>query len=296
MSWRRHFRAFAQSTEPRAGDVRRVVERVSWPRTLARAVRGDPAPGATLRLVQRLRAPRRAPFPWRAIGLATLALSAAALAVMMVRTGDPSAPIQQDLAADALRALALTPQVHAEFQGSGRAEGTVHAPLLRWESGTLSLDVEPHRGIDLTVETPEGTIQVVGTAFTVTRDALGTVVRVARGEVAVQCVGEPPLEVRAGEETLCLPARSVGMLTRTQRLLDLGSDPQSVLVSVERGLRLANAGDPAVGELLAVRIRVLMQLGRVDEARRDAERYVALGGPRTEEVRVLLLSVDPEDP
>lgn len=295
MSWRRHFRAFAQATEPPPGASKRVVERVAWPRTLARTVSRDPAPGAEQRLIQRMRGGRPATTSWRPIALATLVLASAVLTLVLGIERSP-AELSRDLTSEAPLAVELTAEVRVELEGSGHVAGTVVAPRVRWESGTLSLDVEPHRGIDLIVETPEGTVRVVGTAFTVVRDALGTSVRVARGEVAVSCVGASAVAVPAGEQSVCLPVRAAGMLIRAQRLLDLGSEPDVVLSSVERGLELATDGEPAVGELLALRIRLLLQAGRQDEALADAERYLAIGGPRSQEVQAVVAALGPQKP
>lgn len=294
MNWRRHFSAFAEASRPQPEATGRLARRLAWPRSLAQEAPREPAPGAMNRLAERLRAPRRrSRRPVIEVG-AVLLIAAAALIFVHLPAG-PTV-LDEDLSAAVPMTEALTDEVRAEYTGSGRAQGTTAAPRLHWEVGTLALDVVPHRGIDLTVETDEATVSVVGTAFTVTRDALGTAVGVDRGEVAVRCIGEALVSLKAGNDILCTPKRATGMLTRAQRLLDLGAPPVEVLDAAEQGLRLASDGDPAVGELLALRIQILLELGRDDDARRDAQRYLAIGGPRLAEVNAILDVLGPTKP
>lgn len=151
------------------------------------------------------------------------------------------------------------------------------APHIHWEAGTLAIDVTPNRGIDLVVETDEGSVQVVGTAFAVTRDALGTHVSVDRGHVRVSCVAGTERALGAGDETTCLPLRAAAWLGRAQALLVAGQPTDDVLDAITHGLALAAPADPASGELVALRIRVLVDAGRYPEALAAAYAYLASG-------------------
>jgi hypothetical protein len=97
--------------------------------------------------------------------------------------------------------------------------GDHHAhPRLEWEQGTLKVEVEPERGIDLAVHTREAEVRVVGTRFSVTRDALGTGVVVTHGHVAVLCADGEKALLGAGEARVCPPTHAAGLLGRANAL------------------------------------------------------------------------------
>lgn len=292
--WRRHFRALAEASEPPSELSSRLVRRLAWPRLLARATAAEPAPEATARLLRRVRSSRRPdPRPRRAA--AVLVLIAAAFLIFLRLVPEPT-PLDQALSTTVPITESLTAEVRADYTGTGRVQGTTAAPRIRWEVGTLALDVAPHQGIDLSVDTDEAVVTVVGTAFSVTRDRLGTAIQVSRGEVSARCIGGPAQALHAGERSFCLPRRATGMLTRAQALLDLGATPEEVLDTLAQGLKLASDGDPAVGELLALRIEVLLELGRDAEAAADARQYLRAGGPRREEVEAVLRALGDHNP
>ncbi len=184
---------------------------------------------------------------------------------------------------------ALTPAVALAFRGSGSATGPFVSPRLHWDVGTLDVEVDPAAGIDLVVDTSEGRARVVGTGFTVTRDALGTTVEVAHGAVAVSCGDGWSGTLRATERHACLPLTASGWLMRVGALRDSGASPEVALEAVTRGLALAPPSDPVAAELLESRVEILLATGRIEEAREAARAYPA-DGPRASDLAGLVNS------
>ena len=168
--------------------------------------------------------------------------------------------------------------------------GSARAPRIAWTRGTVEVEVEPNRGVDLQVQTPEGVVTVVGTAFDVTRDIAGTSVSVRRGKVRVACVEGDTVLLTGGHSITCRPATPAGFLARARHLLDDGGSASATLALVDRGLRDARPG-PVHDELLYLRIEQLLQLDRHDEARAAADLYLRQPSrPRSDEVRDLFSS------
>lgn len=161
--------------------------------------------------------------------------------------------------------------VKLAYQGVGEVDGDSVHPRIRWERGVVNVEVTPERGIDLSVETREATVRVVGTGFTVRRDALGTAVEVQHGRVEVRCAGEEAVFVDAGGERSCLPTSAAGMLGRARSLEGGGADVDTVLAAVDRGLALVGGGGsgPVADELRVMRVHHLLRAGRRDEAVTD---------------------------
>lgn len=285
-SWKRHFRAVAKATEPPAEAVDRLRARASWPGQLLRVADSPPGPDAVARLRARRLTPRR-PVP-RAV-VPALALAAAFLAAVLLRA---PAPLDEQLASVSLISRGLTTDVRLDYAGAGNVAGTVETPRIHWEAGTLAVEVNPGKGVDLSVETDEALVQVVGTVFQVDRDALGTTVAVTRGHVRVSCGSAHAVDLLAGDRTVCPPVRAAGWIGRTQALIQAGRPTDELLEGIAAGQALASGDDPARGELEALRIRVLMDASRYDEALNAAEAYLASGAlPRRDEVAALAASL-----
>lgn len=229
-------RAFRDATAPRPEAVARLERSFSGRSTRARLAL-LPAPRGRVSL-----APR--PHPWR---WPALALAALALAWLMLRP--QPRPLDARLDAPVMVTEALTTAVQLQYTGTGVVDGTDRAPRIHWEVGALRVEVDP--GVALSVETAEGLVTVLGTIFTVVRDARGTTVSVERGRVALSCVDHP---LDPGMSATCLPLRPAGLLARARALR---ADPPVALEAVDRGLRLARPGDPFRGELLALRVELL---------------------------------------
>lgn len=281
---RRAVAAWLRRTEPRRTSLTRVRARLdgvpapapreaaSLSRRLLQAV-PDPAPVPLARVRRRLVAgpvPPRAPALGLLEALAGAGALAATVAAALVFVTVP-VPLDGVLEGDAQRSV--TPLVEVAHNGRGTVGGTEARPRLTWEWGTLAVEVAPDRGADVEITTPEAHVRVVGTAFTVTRDRLGTTVAVARGTVDVTCAGEVRTRLPAGQTRTCLPTRAAGLLGRAQAMLDADAPPAEVLDAVDRGLALATG--PVRHELLLARLETLVRGGRDAEALSQASALLA---------------------
>jgi ferric-dicitrate binding protein FerR (iron transport regulator) len=138
------------------------------------------------------------------------------------------------------------------------------------------VEVVPDRGVRLSVETPEAEVRVVGTGFTVERDALGTRVEVRHGRVEVDCGAEVTRLLREGDTVTCLPRTAGGLLGRALALQAQNAPGEEILSVLERALALPDVSTSHADELGAHRVRVLLSLHRDAEALEAARRY--LGG------------------
>lgn len=229
------------------------------------------------RLRARLRNPR-ARTPVRRWALLGLLAAATLFTVFVSRPKAEEAPL----------ALTRMPDhVQVAFEGEGSVSGTAQAPRIAWESGTVHVQVEPNQGIQLTVDTAEAQVRVIGTAFDVQRDGFVTEVTVDHGRVGVTCRGEPERFLTDGERTRCLPNDLPTLLRRVALLTRTPSPAHDRLETLDRAQPLAQPGSSAHGELLAHRVQALQDGGRSDSALDAAATYVGEGyAPR----RTALLS------
>ncbi len=262
MSPARKFREFAEQTNPDHEEVARARARVlaALDAQVLKAAGG----GALL-----LR------------GMLSGALVAAGVAGALLwmtpaLPGPDEAPLPMVSEAD-WSTLAPTPEVDLEFRGKGSIRGTRAAPRVEWRSGTLHAAVEPARGVDLRVRTPDATVTVLGTEFDVERTAPGTTVRVDRGRVHVACdLGGARTLIR-GQSHTCLPTTAAGLLGRARHLQLAGADTAEILTSIELGLGRPNAPAPVVEELRFVKVEVLAESGRRSEAYLEAKALLREG-------------------
>lgn len=287
MSWRHLFRSFASRTQPTPEAVDRLRARLAAPGPLLRAATRRPHPDAMFRLEARLRRPRQRP----AVSVFRPVVVGVVLGLLMLLVvGDRwLPPLDLELRATAETTRAVGRHVHLSYRGLGTLRGTEAAPRIRWDVGSLGVEVTPGQGIRLEVETEDAHIRVVGTEFLVVRDTLGTQVQVQHGRVAVVCADGAPAELLdPGEAALCLPARAAGILGRVRALRASGASSEAQLEAVERGLVIGEPGEPAVGELIALKVEILAGSGRVIEAMDAARVYLERGGPREAEIRALM--------
>lgn len=229
-----------------------------------------PSPADVDRLRRRL---RRAPEPtseapsWLHRWLLGPALVAATLLLMVLRPAPDAPPTL--LGAATPSDIVLSQDVSLDFEGQGQIDGTERAPRIAWSHGHLRASVTPHQGIDLRVTTQEAEVRVVGTVFTVDRDALGTRVAVERGKVEVRCVDGRRSFVRPGEIVWCEPGTAAGYLARARALQRDGSSLAAILAAVEAGSALQGSSAVRV-ELRWVRAEALGQHGRRAAALRAA--------------------------
>ncbi len=269
---KRLFRLAADATEPRPGAVDALLERQAAPGLLLRDSAAEPRPGATERLLSR---PRARPPARRRAWLLVPAL--AALALLALWPSKPPQILSGRLDAEERVEEPITERVHLGYQGHGALSGTEASIHIFWELGALDVEVEPHAGVALQVQTSEASVQVVGTRFQVRRGPLGTEVTLTRGHVRVTCASGELHELTAPGFASCLPMRPAGMLGRARALRSTGAPNADVLAAIDRGLSLASPGDPATGELIALRLDILVSEHRYDDARQAAEAYLQTG-------------------
>lgn len=233
-------------------------------RTLMRDYRasGELRSDTERRLRDRLRvdlAPRRrfrAPILAAALGMAI-----AAALTLTLRGPSPVAdvPLAQ---AD----VALTAHVQLSADGEGNARQQDENIEISWSRGELLVEVEPDRGVQLAVFTDEAKVRVVGTGFTVNRDALGTTVTVAHGRVEVDCAFGGPELLVAEQTRTCLPRTAMGAVGRIRALQARGISAAAALEEIDAALSRPDATDAAGNELGALRVGALLAQGRDADA------------------------------
>ena len=258
----RDLKAFEAGTRPEDVAVARVRARVLHSL--------DQAELAQARLVRRL----TLVVPVAAAALVLL-LFAIPRPTALPGVGQPPVTVASELDWSALEA---TREVRLDFRGEGELSGTREAPELAWRSGTVKASVEPDRGIELVVRTPESTVRVIGTVFQVTRSALGSETIVEKGIVRVDCALGGRAVLRRGQRHSCLPATAAGLLGRARRLQDDRAPAARVLQALELAGGRPDATGPVREEIAWVRVEVLAASGRRRAALVEARRLVASGG------------------
>jgi hypothetical protein len=169
----------------------------------------------------------------------------------------------------------------AELSVATAADGAVTVQLVR---GRVECEVEPRPGrAPFFVVAADVTVTVVGTHFSVERDATGAVrVGVTRGKVRVAAAGGATVQVAAGQEwdagrgvvaTVAPAARPTpAVKPRVDPAASLAADPDPAVGEVAQ---LAASADPEVAEDASYRLaRLLLDRNRWDEtiaATRDYE-------------------------
>lgn len=216
----------------------------------------------------------------------------AAIAVLLA-VGAWAWPVQRlDLALEGDGTVVQpTDHVRLGVTGEGRLDGAADALHIRWQAGRLEVEVDPDEGVDLRVSFEEGEVQVVGTAFVVDRNALGTSVLVKRGKVLVRCGKERAFVLTPGGPHVCLPVTASGFLLRARVLQRERAASRLVLDAVEKGFSLEPQRN-VLDELVATRIAERLRMGDIEAARAEAEGVVARGGaPRHAELLRLLATI-----
>jgi len=275
---------FLAATTPDASSLERlrnkVLEQAAAP-SARRYLLGqlDPSPDDTVQRVRnnvlnRVEAIRLTRLTWFRYGFVGIAAAAATYLLVMGGRWILPTPIPdlspQPLVSDV---VFTDHEIHAGVWARYHGTGTQHGdqPLITWQNGVLELSVDPEARVDVTVQTQEAEVRVLGTVLTVDRDALGTSVRVAHGRVEVTCSGEPTVVVPSGQTEVCVPRTAAGMLGRAEALERDGAPSAKVLAAINRGLKMAQG--PIEGELRAFRIQHLIKLGQAKEALKRIEEY-----------------------
>lgn len=238
----------------------------------------EPDPRAVERVWTRFERTRRGRRPlW--LGLALAGLTVATL-VAVTRPEPPRALDVTD------GAVAWSDVVRVDAVGDGQIVGTDRDAVVAWRAGTVDVSVTPDTGTRLAVVTDEARVEVVGTEFSVRRDALGSTVTVRHGRVRVACGSGWTGDVTPEDPPrTCPPVTAAGWLGRADALTAQDADGTAVDEAIARGLELAGPG-PIAGELLARRIERDASRGDVDRAAADGQAYLDGGyGGRDAEVR-----------
>jgi hypothetical protein len=107
---------------------------------------------------------------------------------------------------------------------------------------------------------------VVGTAFDVRRDALGTRVDVARGQVSVTCRGGAEVILTAAQAHTCLPNTAAGLLGRARALSERGRSSHIAIEALDLALTLRPTAVER-REIQALHVQLLVAEARLAEAR-----------------------------
>jgi len=263
----------------------------SDPLLAAYAEQTEAQPADLTRLRARIRAARSgeataSPFLRRGLTLG-LGLMAAAGLVFVLTAPPPPEPVSATFDGSASGAVEVAAGVTVTAAGTGSLSGTQQAPRFAWSAGAIEISVEPGAGLDVTVETDEALVQVVGTVFEVDRGPLGTAVGVRRGTVLVTCADGTTHTLEGTQATTCWPTTAVGLLGRAQAQRTAGTRPDDILSTVERGL--STHPDPTVHtELSALRVTLLAEGSAPETAIKAAADHLAreANGRRDEVARI----------
>ena len=250
----------------------------------------DATPAAVHRVRTRvLKGPVTAHLPvvrgLRLVGVGAFAGALAAAALFAVRTDIERSqivvPVPVAFTLDATQGWAIDgsiPNVALSYTGSGTVGGTSDAPRITWDSGLLNVEVTSDKGVRLAVTTKEAEVRVIGTGFSVTRDALGTRVDVRHGHVEVDCGDEATRALTAGAGVTCLPRSAAGLLGRARALQAANAPAADALEALDRGLAVVGPQPAVRDELNARRVSALYALARHGDAIDAARAYVSAGG------------------
>ena len=309
---------------PSEGSERRVQLAISIAQQESKGVFlpgfGAQREGAEQRIRARLREPLRQPRPrFAAILAGSSILAAGVLITQLSLWGEPVSkpgplpsplvpPPTLPLAASASHPpfagpLARHPagtaarswrHVALRYEGVGALEGTESSATISWRSGRIDVEVEPNRGVQLTVATPDAEIEVVGTVFSVESLDGSTVVDVTRGSVRLRCLFGGTQMILGGFGGTCQGESSAAALISARRSLSAGA-PLASLSSIDAVLD--RAAGPLGSELRFVRVEALVSLGRSQEAIVDLHEYLAdEAAPRRTDAGNLLRDLQSRDP
>jgi hypothetical protein len=184
----------------------------------------------------------------------------------------------------------LPNHISVDWEGTGQLHSEGPDSDIIWTSGRVRLEVPPGAGLSVAVRTPDARVDVVGTVFSVVRDAEGTHTTVERGKVRVTCAGEEPLFVTPGEGATCQRKRASQMLAAARRLEARGATIPTILDVLNAALLDPTAPAPIRQELLFQSAVWLERSEDVAGARQRLHECVALGdGLRAPDAEAMLV-------
>ena len=213
--------------------------------------------------------------------LAGAPVALAAAAALLLWVGRTPSPTDLPLDSAEWTAATVSRDVQLQFEGSGHARAVDREHRIDWIQGTLEVSVTPDQGIDLQVETPEATVAVVGTVFTVTRYGVSTRVSVERGKVSVTCEGSQPTVITADDgEKICYSDDPIAFANRSKDRLQTGDFDDVVDLST-RGLPLAEPGSYADAAMRTYRAEARLYRNDADLASIKADAEAALAADQS---------------
>lgn len=285
-----------RETAPTDAEVARARARLdpaAVSRGLLAHLPADMSPAEVALVRGRLRERRRS-FGWGLVLIPVAVAAAALIAVAWPRSAEPPvsvavspAPVVDEVLDKVLGDPFRSDRMALRPSGAGALTGTAEAPRVAWQQGTIAVEVTPERGTDFELTTREARVRVIGTAFEVARDALGTRVDVSRGRVEVTCLAGGVHLLGADQGVTCWPLSAPGLLGRAQALEAAGAPAAEVLATVDVALPAADG--PFRDELVALRAEQLAALGRNVEALAEARAF--LGRVRSGERRTEVLAI-----
>lgn len=223
---------------------------------------------------------RRSQRRWtrRLVG-GTLAAACALLVWLAVEPVPPPPPpaVSGVRLLDGVDTVAPVADVSIAYGGSGAAAWDGKTVRIDWEVGEITSEVTPEQDIDLSVHTREGIVKVVGTRFTVLRDASGSHVSVSHGTVWVACDGGDDATITAGQRWTCPPVSAGQWLFNVDQLVAAQAPAEDVQASIDRGLRYTAEGEAIRGELLARKVQLALQRDDLSTASAVARQYLDEG-------------------
>jgi len=251
---------------------------------------GADAVGTVIAGVEPLRRRRRTRR--RVLRAATAGIAAATLGLVLWAANRQEAPARLALDSPAEASTEPLAGLRLVHEGQGTLDAAGGRLRIDWQEGRLGVDLDPSADRALEVRTPEARIEVLGTAFSVDRDGLGTLLVMERGEVATWCHGRPGPRCTAGSTWRC--HRSAAAALHAARTLQgEGAPPARILGVVEQGMAIPEPSQGTREELEVLRIALLADAVDPAAALAAARAYLATGTHhRREEVQLLATDLE----
>ncbi|MFH1467759.1 MAG: FecR family protein [Pseudomonadota bacterium] len=220
------------------------------------------------------------------LAMAGGAALAAGLVAWALSHSGPPAPVA--LSSPEQATIQPVTGLRLSHEGEGSMAFEEDQLVIDWVRGRLGVDLDPGARRHLEVHSPEARIEVLGTAFTVERDGLGTSLTMARGTVATWCHEQPGPTLSAGATWRCFRS-GASALHEARTLQGQGAEPAAVRAVVEQGLAIPDTPPGTRDELAVLRIALLSDGGEAGAALEAARAYLATGSAlRRPEVELIV--------
>jgi ferric-dicitrate binding protein FerR (iron transport regulator) len=228
----------------------------------------------------------------RALRLAAAGGAALAAGLLVWALTRPVPPLPVALTSPEQASSQPVTGLRLTHEGEGSMAFEEERLVIAWEQGRLGVDLDPAAGRHLEVRSPEARIEVLGTAFTVERDGLGTSLTMARGSVQTWCHDRLGPKLGAGATWRCFRSAAAA-LHAARTLQGGGAPPEVVRAVVDEGLSIPDLPAGTRAELEVLRIALLAEEADNTAALRAARAYLATGAThRREEVRLIVARLE----